>query len=213
MIDSKQYTLDSKISKLLPWYVTNSLSANEKAKVDAFLSTHPEYANEIELLQNIKYATEEEVDIPAPDTTRLMQKLNKIEQINEHSLTHKLHQIFTWLFSLKFALTAVPAALAFAVILFWAPSQTSHNGDFHTLSSADNPSPLTISVTTSATQETAAFIARIQKFAPAAKIRAESDNQFIIIVTDTLTPAESLDLLQNIQSLPAVKSAELVTTR
>ena len=214
MIDSRQYTPDSKISKLLPWYVNNSLSANEKAEVDAFLSTHPEYTDEIELLKNIKYATEGEVEIPAPDTQRLMRKLNKIERINKHSLTHKLHRILTWLFSKKvcFRCSNLPH-WRFAVILLWAPSNTNRNGEFHTLSSADNPSALTIAVTTSATQETAAFIARIQKFAPGSKIIAESDNQFIIIVADTLAPQESLNLLENIQSLPAVKSAQLVTHR
>ena len=213
MIDSRQYTPDSKISQLLPWYVNNSLSTNEKAEVDTFLSAHPEYADEIDLLKSIKHATEEEIDIPAPDTQRLMQKLNKIERTNQHSLAHKLNRIFNWLFSLKFALTAVPAALAFAVILFWTPSNTDRNGEFRTLSSADNPSALTIAVTTSATLETTAFIARIQQFAPGAKITADSDNRFIIIVTDTLAPQESLDLLENIQSLPVVKSAQLITHR
>lgn len=198
--------------ELLPWYVNDSLSASEKAEVDAYLATHPEYLKEIELLQNIQNTAEEKIDVPAPDTSRLMQKLNKIEQTSEHSFSHKANQFLTWLFSPNAAWTTVPVALALAVVLLWIPTQTSQNGDFRTLSSGETTT-LTISVTTLNANNASTLIDQMHKLIPTAKITAKPDNQFIIFLSDKVEPEEAMELLNNIQSLPAVKSAEMLTTR
>jgi|GEM_PF-5581130 len=213
MIDTKHTNPDSHIMELLPWYVNDSLSESEKAEVDAYLVSHPEYLQEIELLRTIQNTTEENIDIPVPNRDRLMQKLDEIEQIDEHSFSQYINQLLAWLFSPRAAWTAIPVALALAVVMLWTPSQTSLNGDFHTLSSGDTTATLTISITTSSTDDASTVIDQMHKLVPAAKIKTKYDNQFVIFLSDKVEPEETIKLLKNLQSLPGVKSAEIVTTR
>lgn len=213
MINTKQTNPDSHIMELLPWYVNGSLSASEKAEVDVYLATHPEFFKEIELLQIIQNTTEKRIDIPVPDTSQLMQKLDEIKQSEERSFSYKANQFLAWLFSPNAAWTAVPIALALAIVLLWIPNQTSQNGDFRTLSSDETSATLTISVATLNADNAGMLIDKIHKLAPTAKITAEADNQFVIFLSDEIEPEEAMKLLNNIQSLPVVKSAEMITTQ
>lgn len=213
MINTKQTNPDSHIMQLLPWYVNGSLSASEKAEVDAYLSAHPEYIKEIKLLEKIQNTAEEKFDIPVPDTNRLMQKLDKIEPTEEHSFSYKANQFLSWLFSPSAAWAAIPVALALAVVLLWIPNQINQNGDFHTLSSGETTATLTVSIITSKTNDANRLIDQLHKLVPTAKIRGESDNQFVLFIPDKIEPEEAMKLLENIQSLPAVKSAKMIAAR
>ena len=192
------------------WYKC-TLSPGEKAEVDTYLATHPECLEDIELLKRLQNTTTDDIDIPTPNVSRIMQKLDQVEQANEQPFSHQIRQFLNRLFTPNAAWTAVPVALAIVAVLFLMPSQTNRNGDFQTLSSGEHPAALTISVMT--TGDTSALIDEMNKLAPAAIIKTETDDELVVIVQDAIDPEAALKLLQNIQSLPAVKSAELVTSR
>lgn len=213
MIDNKHTSSDNPIIELLPWYVNGTLSPDEKAEVDTYLATHPEYLEEIELLKKLQNATTDDIHVPKPDPSRLMQKLDQLEQVKAKPSVHLLRHFFNRLFTPTAAWAAVPVALAIATVLFLMPSQTSRNGDFQTLSSGETPVGLSISVMTTTVDPTRALIDQMNKLVPAAKIKTGTDHQLIVIVPDTLEPEAALKLLQNIQSLPGVESAELVSGR
>ena len=214
MIDSKHTSPTNPIIELLPWYVNGTLSPSEKAEVDIYLESHPEYREEIELLKKLQNATSDDINIPSPDPSRLMRKLDQLEQAQKvQPATHLLGQFFDRLFTPRAAWAAVPVALVIATVLLLMPSQTSRNGNFQTLSSDETPMALSILVTSTTANATTTLIDQVNKLAPTAKIKTGSDNQLTVIIPEAIEPEAALKLLQNIQSLPAVESAELVSSQ
>lgn len=212
MINTKQSQLDKHILELLPWYVNKTLSMQERSEVEAYLATHPETQDDVELLQKMQQTAEEDIIVPAANTDRLMQKLDANERIENTSFNQTFQQFRDWLLSPKLAWAAVPAVFALAIISFvWLPGQTG-NHNFQTLSSGEEHTALNITVTTSVKNSSGILVSELKKIAPTVSISAESDHRIIIVLPGDTNVEQSLELLQILRSKPYVTSAELVTT-
>jgi len=209
MIDTRHTIVNNRIYELMPWYVTGSLSADEKAEVDIYLEKHPELFQKIEFLEQVQNATADKVDIPVPDLTSVMRKIDAIEQAEKKSFMCRMREYINSFFYPTAAWSAVSVLLALTAVLLWLPDQAGRHDAFQTLSSDNNIVPMTITVTTSATKPGAMLIEQIHQLLPNAEIRIETGNQLVITTANAVESEKSLELLEHLQSHPVVQSAVL----
>lgn len=101
-----------RFSELLPFYVNDTLGAEDRAWMDSYLTAHPEVQNEKRFVERLAKMTEETVS-PVPQAQRLEQFLGQWRDARAHPSL--LHRIQSWI-SRPMRLPA-PALAAVAVLV------------------------------------------------------------------------------------------------
>jgi hypothetical protein len=110
------------IAALLPWYVSGKISAADKARVDAYATSHPEVLEHITLARDeadVVFAANAEISAPRGGLERLQKSLAASPSARLHGVKASIIDRFgNWLGGLaprQLAYAGVAAALAIAV--------------------------------------------------------------------------------------------------
>ena len=130
------------IAALLPWYVSGKISANDKARVDAYAKAHPEVLNHIALARDeadVVFADNAAISPPRDGLARLQKSLASSPRARLHSVqTSFLDQIGQWLQSLAPRQLAYAGLAAAALLIMQVASVGSllsqQTGQFQTAS-------------------------------------------------------------------------------
>ena len=208
MTDSKHPLTHNDIMELLPWYATGTLSASENRLVADYLEKHPEYQSEVELIQKLQTVQDSELDIPAPDTQRLMHKLDAT--LEKQTVTSRLQHWLQKLLIPSPLWAAVPIALVLAVTLVWIPQQEKHDQSFQTLSSGDQNTTLQLSVITASDATAATLLPMLEQAAPNARITTLKTGQYQVTFNEVMSPDAVLQIMQKLQNIDRVQDVEIL---
>jgi anti-sigma factor RsiW len=114
------------IAALLPWYVSGKISAEDKARIDAYAEAHPELKAHIALAReeaDVVFSANQEITVPWADLDKLKEKLESgiqsspsaILQTVRRSLFDRIGDFLASLSPRQLAYAGVAAALAIAI--------------------------------------------------------------------------------------------------
>lgn len=107
------------ISELLPWYVNDTLTLEERTAVEAEVERCAECATEVEQLAALRdYMVETDAAIEGPSQTLFAKTLARIER-EEHA-PRRVGKLWAALAGLGWLLVAAPVVAAVVVMGFWA---------------------------------------------------------------------------------------------
>ena len=195
------------IMELLPWYATGALNAMEHRKVADYLHQHPEYLAEVDMLRNLQETSVEAQRVPAPNPDRLLHKLDQLDA--KPSLLQRISRLFTDWQQPTPMWAAIPAMLALAVVLLWTPWSVDQNTAFETLSSGEQPAGLTLSILTTTDDDGSHIATMLRQALPEARVERLSPGLYNLSFTDTVSPQQTLTLIQKLEAYAFVQSVEI----
>lgn len=107
------------LSELLPWYVNDTLTLEERGAVEAEIDSCAECASEVEQLTALRdYLLEADAATEGPSQTLFAKTLARIER-EEHA-PRRVGKLWASLAGLGWILVAVPVVAAVVIVGFWA---------------------------------------------------------------------------------------------
>lgn len=131
------------IAALLPWYVSGKITADDKARVDAYMAAHPEALNQLVLAReeaDAVFAANQEIAAPRAGLDKLRTAIAASPSARLHSVQASLiDRIGVWLGSLTprqlaYAGLAAVAAVALQTATIGALMRTVPGGGYETAS-------------------------------------------------------------------------------